>query len=277
MSDSNGDKKLGFFDQLRESMRTNDEWFAAAAKNIDREAMIDSVVKACSKTEKLRECSIGSVLFAASEAASFGFYIGGVTGFAYLVPYKGKAQLQIGYQGLIKLGYDSGVISLIDSQIVYKEDEYSCTLGTRQRIRHVPSLGNPGPARCYYSVIWVQSGRPKCRQLTHEQALSHMAKHAKGYDRADSAWKTNFDTMALKTVTRMNMKLIPLSDKVREVLNREEYSESAIGEPEELTLPSGSEVPMDDLDQFDEPLDPAAPTEAELVAAGLMTAEIPIT
>ena len=57
-----------------------------------------------------------------------------VTGQAYVLPYKGIAQFQLGYQGLVTLFYRSGAKS-IRAEIVYENDFFEYENGV---IKHKP-------------------------------------------------------------------------------------------------------------------------------------------
>ena len=56
----------------------------------------------------LRNCSPESIVNTAMQIVQIGLHPNKLFGQAYVVPYKGVAQLQIGYKGLISLGYRNG-------------------------------------------------------------------------------------------------------------------------------------------------------------------------
>ena len=56
----------------------------------------------------LRNCSVESIVNTAMQIVQIGLHPNKLFGQAYVVPYKGVAQLQIGYKGLISLGYRNG-------------------------------------------------------------------------------------------------------------------------------------------------------------------------
>lgn len=56
----------------------------------------------------LRNCSVESIVNTAMQIVQIGLHPNKLFGQAYIVPYKGIAQLQIGYKGLISLGYRNG-------------------------------------------------------------------------------------------------------------------------------------------------------------------------
>lgn len=56
----------------------------------------------------LRNCSVESIVNTAMQIVQIGLHPNKLFGQAYVVPYKGVAQLQIGYKGLISLGMKNG-------------------------------------------------------------------------------------------------------------------------------------------------------------------------
>ena len=56
----------------------------------------------------LRNCSVESIVNTAMQIVQIGLHPNKLFGQAYVVPYKGVVQLQIGYKGLISLGYRNG-------------------------------------------------------------------------------------------------------------------------------------------------------------------------
>ena len=63
------------------------------------ERLVRTVVVSCERLPKLLECDRQSVFNAAMSAACLGLEVDGVTGQAFLIPFKGRAQLVIGYKG----------------------------------------------------------------------------------------------------------------------------------------------------------------------------------
>lgn len=68
-------------------------------------------------------------------------------GLAYLVPYKGEIQLQIGYKGLKELAYRTGKVKSIYDEVVYKNEidagNVQVTIGLERDLKHVIDVTNP--------------------------------------------------------------------------------------------------------------------------------------
>lgn len=77
-------------------------------------------LSAVSNNDKLAACTPQSFLAAMMNAAQLGLEPNTPLGQAYLIPYGGACQFQIGYKGLIDLAYRSGEVKMIDAQVVYE-------------------------------------------------------------------------------------------------------------------------------------------------------------
>jgi len=88
---------------------------------------------------QLMQCNQASVVGALMTAASLDLDID-PRGLAYLVPYKGEAQLQIGYKGLKELAYRSGKIKRIYDDVVYRAeieaDMFRIIIGLDRALEH---------------------------------------------------------------------------------------------------------------------------------------------
>ena len=84
---------------------------------------IADISTAVANNYQLSECDAGSILSAGLVAYTLKLPINQSLGFAYLVPYGGKAQFSVGYKGFIQLAIRSGYYLDIDAQPV-REGEY---------------------------------------------------------------------------------------------------------------------------------------------------------
>jgi len=120
---------------------------------------LSAVMHSLQKTPKLLECSLDSVFFAFMEAAGLGLYPSDSSGDCFVLPYKGRAQFQLGYKGARTLAYRGGVIR-IGTELVYSHDFFKRHLGTDQRLEHVPDddLDDRGQVTGVYAWAEVVKG-----------------------------------------------------------------------------------------------------------------------
>lgn len=230
-------------DSLRSQLLEKKEnIFAAAAEHIRPERFLELVARACIRNPDLLNCSRSSLFMAAAQAAQIGLDIDGVLGHAYLIPFKGQATLVPGYLGLKELAYRSGRIADISYGAVHPDDEFAFEYGTKPFLRHVPTDdATNGAVTHVYAVVHTTTGGVVFNVMSWVQVEAHRNKFAKGYTRADSAWKTNPVAMGQKTALRKALKLCPLSAELQQMLQAEEYAEQPL-------FPSGTEADTSDLD-----------------------------
>lgn len=235
---------------LRAELLANRETiFAAAASHIKPERFLELVARNCIATPKLLQCSRVSLFQSAAEAARIGLELGGVLGQAYLVPYAGEATLVLGYKGYKELAYRSDRVAVIDGSVVRPGDFFEWMKGTSQFIKHKPSDEAQSAWTHAYAFAKTTHGEPICEVMSLAQVERHRDKHAKGWNRADSAWKTNPEAMGIKTCLRRVAKFLPLSPEIQQLVEREEYIDHnvALNAP---SLLSGEAPPTDDLDDL---------------------------
>ena len=105
-------------------------------KHLPVERLIRTIVVSAQRLPKLLECDRQSLFNAAMSAACLGLEVDGVTGQAYLIPFKGRAQLVVGYKGYNTLAARSGIT--ITGAVVREGDEFVYQLGSAAYVRHKP-------------------------------------------------------------------------------------------------------------------------------------------
>ena len=71
---------------------------------------------------QIQKCDPKSFLAAMMTAAQLGLELTPTLGQAYLIPYGGQVQFQLGYRGLMELAYRSGRVKKIEAREVYEND-----------------------------------------------------------------------------------------------------------------------------------------------------------
>jgi len=206
---------------LQEILKASGVPEEAYAKRMARFALT-----AVSKNPALAECSPASVVGSIIEAAQLKLQVDGFTGQAYIVPYKGKATLQVGYKGLLALARRSGNVKSIRAEPVYVADEFKVRLGTEGSITHVPDFAKPRAATdvvLFYAVIEYASGGYEFEVMTREDvnAIQRLSKA-----RGDSPWQNHWVEMGRKTVLKRLLKKADLAvDDARAVHAEDNHQE----------------------------------------------------
>ena len=167
-------------------------------------AFVASVIDLYSSDTYLQECDPNSVVMEALKAATLKLPINKQLGFAYIVPYKSKGksipQFQLGYKGYIQLAMRTGQYKFLNTGVVYEGVEVSQDLLTGS----IKFSGNPTSDKAigYFAHIELTNGFSKSVHMTKDEVTKHAKRYSKSFGFDTSAWKTNFDEMAQKTVLR---------------------------------------------------------------------------
>jgi recombination protein RecT len=166
-----------------------------------------SIVNACS-SGALATANPRSVVAAASVAAALDLPIDKNLGFAFVIPYKGVAQFQLGYKGIVQLALRSGQYKRMNATPINAEafDGYD-QVGE-------PKINwekfNPTKEPIGYVAAWeLVNGFTKTIFWSTEQVKDHASRYSQAFraDKKDSPWFTSFDRMALKTVLKNGLSL----------------------------------------------------------------------
>lgn len=193
---------------------------------------------AITRTPKLSECSPESFVGAMLTAAQLGLEPNTPLGQAYLIPYKGDCQFQIGYKGLIDLAYRSGQIKRIAAEVVYENDEFSFEYGLNPELKHKPAAVDRGEPKWVYAVYELTGGGYSFKVMGWDTVIEHGKKYSKTY--GNGPWLTAPEEMAKKTVLKQLLKYAPLkSEFVRGVAYDEKSLEfnTAADETDSIVIP----------------------------------------
>ena len=192
------------------------------------------VLTAMSTTPELKECTPASFLGAMMQAAQLGVEPNTPLGQAYLIPYKNKGRLecqfQLGYKGLIDLAYRSGEITSISAHAVHENDQFDYSYGLEETLIHKPALANRGEVTSYYAVYHTKNGGHGFLVMSADDIRQHMTKYSKAAGSNFSPWKTNFDSMAKKTVIKQLLKYAPIKTEFTRAIATDETIKSNITE-----------------------------------------------
>jgi recombination protein RecT len=130
-------------------------------------------------------------------------------GFAYIVPYKGKPKFDIGYKGMIQLAMRSGQVKILNPDVVY-EGEFK-GIDKLTGVADFSGEKKSDKVVGYFCYMELINGFHKTIYWSKEKVIAHAEKKSPSYKSRKSAWTTDFDAMALKTVIRAINKYMPMS------------------------------------------------------------------
>jgi recombination protein RecT len=209
----------------------------AMPKGAEAAQLVRDALTALRMTKNLAKCETQSVLGALMTCAQLGLRPG-VLGHAWLLPFwdnrsKGyKAQLVIGYQGLIELAHRSGQIKSLNARTVYSNDTFDVDYGLADTLVHKPAMfdadGNPidrGHPIAYYAVAKFVSGGYAFYVMTQREMEQYRDKNATAKNREGvvfGPWVDHFEGMAHKTCVRQLAKYMPKSTELANALEADE-------------------------------------------------------
>lgn len=167
-----------------------------------------ALVQVVDGNEQLQNAEPQSIFNAGIASAILGLPIEKNLGFSYIVPYKDKAQFQIGYKGFIQLALRTGQYKLINSTAI-KEGEIKLKNRLTGEIDfnfiEDDDLRDSLKTIGYASYIEFNNGFRNTLYMSMKQVQAHAQKYSKSFGYKNSVWTTNFDAMALKTVLKLNL------------------------------------------------------------------------
>ena len=158
---------------------------------------ISSVLTVVSRNKLLQNVDMRTVLSAASIAASLDLPILPSLGRAWIVPYKGVAQFQIGYLGYVELAQRSGLYKSINVNTVYEGEVVKWNKFTEE-LTYGEQEGDTAIGYC--ASFELLNGFRKVVYWTKDAVIKHAKRFSKSYNSSSSTWQSDFDAMAMKTV-----------------------------------------------------------------------------
>lgn len=198
-------------------------------------------LSALNNTPKLAQCTQMSFLAALMNAAQLGLEPNTPLGQAYLIPYNNKGvlecQFQIGYKGLIELGYRNPLMQTIQAQAVYENDIFEYELGLNAQLIHKPALEERGSVRLFYGLFKLSNGGYGFEVMSKTAMDIYAKEHSKAFDSSFSPWKTNYLSMAKKTIIKKALKYAPIKADFQKALLTDSTIKTQLA-PDMIEVPS---------------------------------------
>ena len=189
---------------------------------------------------QLYKCDTQSFLAALFQCAQLGLEPN-IEGQAYIIPYntsiktaqgwekKLVAQFQIGYKGFVELFWRHQSSVSLTMETIHKGDQFSCDLGANELSHKLPPFGEErGDVVGYYALAKLKGGGVSFKVMSKEEAVKFAKRFTKCWDAQANAfmkntpWAEHFDAMAMKTVLKQLMKVLPKSIEIQRALAMDE-------------------------------------------------------
>lgn len=188
----------------------------ALPKHMSDDRFARIVLTEVRKNPALASCDPASFFGSLLTAAALGLEPG-VNGECYLVPYKGKCELIVGYQGVAKLFWQHPMAKRITAEYVCENDHFKFSKGLAMTLEHEPAPTNRGKVIGYYAIAELNSGALAFDYFTADQikALRGGAVGTKGVADPEH-W------MERKTALKQVLKLMPKSVELTQAVQVDE-------------------------------------------------------
>lgn len=163
---------------------------------------MSSLLNIVNGSQQLRQCNPSEILATAAIAAAMDLPINPNLGFAYIVPYKGRPQFQMGYRGYIQLAMRTGQYKTINATEVYEGEVLSHNRITGEMELN-PDGRTSGAIVGYIAYFRLLNGFEKYDYMSTDEVKAHAKRFSQSYGKGSSSpWSTDFDAMATKTVLK---------------------------------------------------------------------------
>lgn len=198
-----------------------DKITALLPANHNKLQFLAGIATAVQKNPDLIECTTASLLSAAMMCASYGMAPNTPLGEAWIIPYANKntgtleATFQLGYQGILRMVYETPYVAKVDARCVYEGDDFDYQYGTNEFLHHKPKqTGARRELTHVWAMIYLKSGAIKFEVLERFQ-VDERRKRSKSPNRGP--WVTDYERMAMRTALLDVCKYIPKSNKLAAV------------------------------------------------------------
>lgn len=186
------------------------QFAAVLGRTMDPARLIRTVMISLDRTPKLFETDRNTILMAAMSAACLGLEVDGVTGQAFILPFKGRAQLVTGYKGYNTLA-GRGSFSIRGS-VVREGDAFEYDKASAA-VMHKPKLS--ASARIIGAwALAVSNALPPVLEVLSIDELLFVKDRAPGSRKPESPWNDphiGFPAMCEKTAKRRLHRSMPLN------------------------------------------------------------------
>lgn len=184
-----------------------------------------SLISVVNGNPKLRQADAMSVVGAAMVAATLQLSVVPTLGQCYIIPYKDKAQIQVGYLGLLQLCQRTGQFKRIIAVPVHEGELVSGDEFNEDWVFD-KSCRSSDEVVGYFAKFALINGFEKAAYWTKDKVDAHAQKYSQAVQKGwTSPWQTNYDDMACKTVLKSILKYAPKSIEMQNALR---FDQSAI-------------------------------------------------
>lgn len=181
---------------------------------------ITSVLQVVNSNTLLQKADHGSIYNAAAMAATLDLPVVSGLGFAWIVPYSGRAQFQIGWRGFVQLAQRTAQYEHINVLPV-RQSQFKKWHPLDEVLDADFDLEDDSDVVGYVAKFTLLSGFKKTVYWKKEKVQAHAKRYSKSY--SSGPWVTHFDDMAMKTVLKNTLsKWGPMSIELQRAMEADQ-------------------------------------------------------
>ena len=175
---------------------------------------VSSIIQISESSDLMKKANPVTILNAAITAAALNLPIDKNLGYAWIVPYNNKqtdgtkvveAQFQIGWKGYVQLALRTGQYQRINVVLVY-ENQFKGFNAMTEELDCDFNTEGTGDVVGYAGYFKLNNGFTKTVYWSRDRVLKHAKKYSKSFNKQNSQWNKDFDSMALKTAIKAMLK-----------------------------------------------------------------------
>jgi recombination protein RecT len=197
-----------------------DAFADAVAAGLTPQTLVRDAITAVRNVPDLAKCEEQTFFGALMTAAQLGLRPNvSSIGHGWVLPYwssrrnRFEANWILGYQGMIELGYRSGLVTKITAHTIYSNERHRVVWGSNDALEHEPIFDRAerGERLLHYAVVHLNTGGQLWNVISDADAQEVMAAHA-ARDRNKNIvgpWRDDYEPMARKTALRGLWRYMP--------------------------------------------------------------------
>ena len=235
---------------------------------------ISSILSVYNMSKDLRACDPKTIVASAAVAATLDLPINPSLGFAHIVPYKGRAQFQMGWRGFVQLGIRSGQYEDMNASEVYDDEIESWNPITGElrftdpKTWQMRDEGKIDKVVGFMASFKLLNGFHKSAYMTKSQAIAHGRRFSQSFDSEKGMWKKNPNAMCLKTLIKLLLSKWGIMSI--EMQKAQRYDQAIIKDMEgkEIEYADAAQALPTPVDSFDTSAELSEPEESAPVVDG---------
>lgn len=206
------DRHLAVRNQL-EAARKRLEAIIPVATGLTPSRAIAVCLDALSRQPKLLECDPRTIVRSVIHASEIGLELGSPLGEAFIVPFKARATMMVGYRGFVKLIRGAPKVTGIKAVLVRERDEFFVDEGENKIVHKLASgtVRNRGKITHAYSRVFYDNGFSQFEVMDIDELDKIKTESLRRAGSRPTPWKTHEEEMYKKCPVRRQAKYLDLS------------------------------------------------------------------